>query len=690
MSENAAAEATKQREQEAKLDSSASTLDTDTDISGREVLKIFVRVTTYFKFFRARIAAKISLITVEHVFRLLIVPWPLKIIIDHVILGQPIADDAAGFPSYMAEGILFLQDKTAVEIMTWMLLIGVGMVLVFGMTTNRGTGRNANGSYTGAAAGSLGAASATLASGHDTATQTENASNSAYSDMGGLLGILDFKIHLRLTQSLNHLLRTQLAERIKALPMTTLDDQRIGDSVYRVMYDSTSATGVYEALTMNLYSGILLISITLAIMFTSFGSAPEVILVGILVCPISFLVTLPFARITRRRSQASRASGSATTSNIEEGMSNVLAVQSLGGNKREAKRFSDASEESFRRFRSEAFIKLLTGLVWGLSFLFGQIIFFLVMAGYVIDGTFTAGDYFVLFYYFFVLSAVFSAFGGLYVELQSYIAGLRRVFFLLDLPTEKNSEGTTLPPIQSGIKMEHVGLTYPDGRRALRDINLEAKVGEIIALVGPTGAGKTSLAFLAPAFLQATEGRVSIDGTDLKDVSISSLRDQVSYVFQETQLFSDSIGDNIRYGNQRATQEDVEAVARVAGAHDFIMALPEGYDTSLGTVTSKLSVGQKQRISIARGLLRDSKMLILDEPTSALDPETEAYLIDALNEAAKNKLVIIVAHRLSTITHADRIYFLESGEIRESGSHQDLMSIKGGHYRDYVMMQAGR
>ena len=277
----------------------------------------------------------------------------------------------------------------------------------------------------------------------------------------------------------------------------------------------------------------------------------------------------------------------------------------------------------------------------------------------------------------------------MYTEWQVYIAGLRRVFFLLDLPVEKTDEGVDLPPIQNGIAMERVGLTYPDGRRALADINLEARVGEIVALVGPTGAGKTSLAYLVPAFLQPTEGSVRIDNTDLKEVSVDSLRNQVSYVFQETQLFSDSILDNIRYGNKTAPLEEVESVAKIAGAHDFITAQPGGYETNLGTVTSKLSVGQKQRVAIARGLLRDSRILILDEPTSALDPETEAYLVDALHEAAKNKLVIIIALRISTIAHADRIYFLEDGTIRERGTHEELMAIPSGHYRRYVLLQAG-
>ena len=648
------------------------------------------------RLFKARIAAKFAFVTAEMVFRLLVAPWPGKVVVDHVILGMPIAEGAPGFPAYFAPFVVFLAGKGPLEIMAWVLVLGAFMVTVFGFTTNRGTARSASGVPTGASAASSGGVTpllqqghGTLAQGHDTATQTENEANRGSGLMGGILGFLDFRVHLRLTQSLNHLLRTKLAGQIKRLPMTTLDDQRIGDSVYRVLYDTTSVSFVLYEVGLEFYSHALGITLSALMMFTYFGAAPEVILLAALSLPIMLVFVVPFARMARRRSQASRASGANTTSNIEEGMSNVLAIQSLGGNKRERQRFRKASEESFRRFRIESFLKLTYGQAGSLAFMLGQVLFFVVVAGRVIDGTFTAGDYVVLNYYFFVLSATFAGMGFVYTPLQNNVAGLRRVFFLMDLPGEKAGEGVELPRITRGVEMKNVGLTYPDGRQALRNIDLEARIGEITAFVGPTGAGKTSLAYMVPAFVQPTVGTVKVDGVDLKDVSVDSLRDQVSYVFQETQLFSDSILENIRYGNRNATEAEVERAARVAGAHDFIAALPEGYRTNLGTVTSKLSVGQKQRIAIARGLLRDARILILDEPTSALDPETEAYLIDALHEAAKDKLVIIIAHRLSTIANADRIYFLEDGEIRESGSHEELMAMPEGRYRSYASLQAG-
>ncbi|MGI9239138.1 MAG: ABC transporter ATP-binding protein [Woeseiaceae bacterium] len=659
------------------------------DASLLDGFRIILRTSGYVRFFKARLAARLGLTTFEHVFRLLLLPWPVKIVIDHIILGKPIDAEASGFPSYLAPFVLLLRDLTALEMMSWMLLFGIITVTFLGMTLNRTAGVTDGGAFGSSTAGAVGWAYAYLAEGHDSATRTENQANYSVSGMGGLLGLLEFKIQLRLSQAMNHLFRTELADRILSLPMTTLDDRRIGDSTYRVLYDSTSANMIVQEALIGIYGGLLMFPITVGIMLANYGSAPEVIIIGLLVGPITFLFSTPFAKFVRRRSEASRAAGSQTTTNIEEGMSNVLAIQSLGGNTHESDRFNDASNKSFKRYRQMVIAKLFLGISGTFSFLVGQVLFFIVMAGHVIEGTYTAGDYFVVLYYYFVLSAVTFNFGYLFAVLQDFVAGMARVFNLLDTPAETTISGMEVAKIRQGFVMDGVALTYPDGRVALRNINLKADIGDIIALVGPTGAGKTTLAYLIPALLQASEGRVSIDGVDLKDVSVKSLRRQVSYVFQETQLFSDSIFENIRYGNRNAALEEVKAVARTAGAHDFIMDLPEGYDTNLGTVTSKLSVGQKQRISIARGLLRESRILILDEPTSALDPETEAYLVDALHEAAKEKLVIIIAHRLSTISHANTIYFLEDGEILESGSHEELMAKPLGRYRQYVGLQAG-
>jgi ABC-type multidrug transport system fused ATPase/permease subunit len=306
----------------------------------------------------------------------------------------------------------------------------------------------------------------------------------------------------------------------------------------------------------------------------------------------------------------------------------------------------------------------------------------------VIDGEMSPGDLAALLVYLAYLRGPAMSVGFLWLRLQDNVAGMRRVFAMLDIPAEDDLGKTVLPPIHEGVSMRGVGLVYPDGRRALQNVDFSAEVGEIVAFVGPTGAGKTSLAYLIPRFHVATEGEVRIDGQNVNDLTLDSMRNQITYVFQETQLFSDSILDNIRYGNPDADRAEVARVAKIAGVHDFIASLPEGYDTKPGTAAgSKLSVGQKQRISIARGLLRDAKILILDEPTSALDPETEEYLVQSLHEAAKNRLVIIIAHRLSTIAQADKIVFLEDGEVAEQGNHSELIALEDGHYRAFIDLQ---
>ena len=652
------------------LDERSSGIDTQTQIGEVDSFRILLRSAAYIRFFFWRYIGKFTLKLAAYVVQLAILPWPTKMLVDHVILGRPVAE-ATNYPPYWQPVLDAMVGMPPLEVLFWLAAMGIGGVLLLGAYVT----------------GYRDEVEAGLAQGHDYATQTENKIHGGHSTFGGLWGLIEFKLNTRLSQSLNHTVRAQLFSRIGALSMTQLEDQRIGDSVYRVMYDAPQVQEIFYEITHTPVMSTFLYLWAVVTVLLTYPSEPQIFWITLAMFPTYAILSSLFSRIVRRRGQAARAAGAITTSTVEEGMDNVLAVQSLGGNE-EKGRFDKDSTESFKRFRGVALLWMIIPQVGDTINAIAQTAFFVFLIGLIIDGPMTPGDFGAMFVFWGFLRGPAMALGIFWIRFQDNVAGMRRVFAMMDLPAESDLGITRLPPITEGITMQGAGLVYPDGRRALDNVDLEARVGEIVAFVGPTGAGKTSLAYLIPRYRTASEGQVRIDGHDVNDLTLESLRSQVTYVFQETQLSSDSIGDNIRYGKPEATQDEVERVARTAGIHDFIAALPEGYDTKLGgAAASKLSVGQKQRISIARGLLRDSRILILDEPTSALDPETEQYLVQSLHEAAKDRLVIIIAHRLSTIAQANKIVFLEDGRVMEQGTHRELMANPNGHYRAFVDLQ---
>lgn len=657
------------RERERELDQRASLLDTNTDISFREAAAIVGRSASYLQYFWGRFTIKLIMTWIARAVPILILPWPAKILIDHVVLGKPV-ESATGYPAFVVPFLEALHGATPFEVMMWLAVVGIGMVLLIG-----------------AYPGYRDEVEAGLAEGRDLATQAENSMHGAHSNLGALYGYIEFKLNTRLTQALNHTLRSELYSRIMSLSMTRLEDQRIGDSIYRILYDTPQVNEIFYQIIHTPLMAITLYIAAALVMLSAYPNVPEVIWLTVVMLPLWTVISSLFSRTIRRRGQARRAAGAITTSTIEEGMDNVLAVQSLGVNQKEKARFGSDSSESFKRHRASSLMWFIIFQVNGFMNAVVQTLFFVFLAGLIIDGQLTPGDFGALFAYFAGLRGPAQEVGWLWIRMQDNVAGMRRVFALMDFPPETDTGSTRLAEISEGVTMQDVGFVYPDGRRALEGVTLQASIGEIVAFVGPTGSGKTTLAYLIPRFHQATEGTVCIDGQNVDDLTIDSMREQITYVFQETQLFSDSIADNIRYGKPDASQSDVERVARIAGVHDFISQLPDGYDTLLGTSSSKLSVGQKQRISIARGLLRDSRILILDEPTSALDPETEEALVRSLHEAAKDRLVIIIAHRLSTISHASKIVFLENGHVMEQGDHNTLMTDPSGRYRAFVALQ---
>ena len=663
------------REREEELDRRSSGLDTRTDIGTAETFRIIKRSARYISLFPGRYITKFILKLGSYAIPMALLPWPAKMLVDHVILANPLPEAVDGringYPLYWEPVISALYGASPLEIALVLAAFGVIFVLTIGSYTDGFQHHIESG----------------LAEGHDYATQVENMMHGGNSTAGGLYGWFEFKLNTRLSQALNHTLRSHLFSRIQSLSITKLEDQRIGDSIYRVMYDTPQINEIFYEITHTPLMSIFLFTQALLTMMSAYPGNMMVAYVTIAVFPSLAFMTALFARLVRRRGQAARAAGAITTATIEEGMDNVLAIQSLGGNVKEKKRFGDDSKESFYRHRM---VSLLWIFLIQLAEVFSHVVFvwfsFYVISQ-VISGSMTAGDHAAIFTYYGYMIVPAMALAWLYIRFQDNVTAMRRVFALLDQEPEAQRGDMSLPEVKDGVQFDSVGLVYPDGRRALEGVSFGASVGEIVALVGPTGAGKTSLAYLVPRFHVATEGVVRIDGRSVNDFDIDSLRQQITYVFQETQLFSYSILDNIRFGNQDASQNEVEHVARVAGIHDFVMSLPEQYNTRLGNTNAKISVGQKQRIAIARGLLRRSKILILDEPTSALDPETEKYLVSSLQMAATEKLVFVIAHRLSTIAHADKIVFLDGGSVLEMGTHDELVAHADGPYRRFVDLQ---
>lgn len=638
-----------------------------------ETLRIFGRALRFVGPFKGRFAGKLVL-TIASLAPFLVLPWPLKVVIDHVIEGQPIEDSLEQYPFFLQPLMTSMVGLSSVEILFWTLGFMALLVILIGAMGTTGRERDQTDAY--------------LQSGHDSATRTENEANAGWSFAGGLFGLFDFRWTIRLTQAFNHHYRSRLFERIQSLPMTAFDDERIGDAVYRVMYDTPALTNACYRILLTPVVVPVAIAGTALVIWDVFGDHSSLFLIALLFIPGTLLVTFPFAGLMRRSGGRSRKAGAVTTTTVEEGITNILAVQSLGGEEREQRRFVRDSWTSFGRYRIVVFVAMLTGLVALVPALFLVGRAFSDVADLVILGTISKGAFAVLVGYFLQIIGYSVDLGSLWIRVQESAAGLNRVFFLMDLPSEEDPPGAlALPGVREGVRLEDVHAHYADGTHALRGVSADLPVGQITALVGPAGAGKTTLAYLIPRFLEPTSGHVSIDGQDVSALARDSLRSHVAFVFQENLLFDGSIGENIRLGRLDASDADVHEAATSAGANEFIRRLPQGFDTPLGRAGARLSVGQKQRIAIARALVRDAPILILDEPTSALDPETEQRLVAALRRASATRAVLVIAHRLSTVAAADQTLFLDAGRIAERGTHAELLARPGGAYRRFVELQ---
>jgi subfamily B ATP-binding cassette protein MsbA len=365
---------------------------------------------------------------------------------------------------------------------------------------------------------------------------------------------------------------------------------------------------------------------------------------------------------------------------LQETLSAVRVVKSFGREEYEFERFSSENQANFRaKMKKAQYGAILTPLVEFLAAIsFTAILWY---GGYeVMQGRMSASELIAFFTLLLTISEPLRSITKLSKRLQQLFASAERVFEIMDTESELREDDHNkieLKEVEGEVVYDNVSFAYNRNEVVLRNINLTARPGEVVALVGHSGAGKTTMVDLIPRFFDPIEGRMRLDGHDLKDLKIDSLRDFIGIVPQETILFSGTLRDNIAYGDLNADDESIQKAAEAANAHDFIMNFSDGYDTVVGERGVGLSGGQKQRISIARAILKNPKILILDEATSSLDSESEALVQEALEHLMENRTTFIIAHRLSTIKNADKIVVVEQGEIMEMGSHQELLKKQG-------------
>jgi len=408
------------------------------------------------------------------------------------------------------------------------------------------------------------------------------------------------------------------------------------------------------------------------------------------------LAALPFAALPvgaigkrlRRIARRSQEEAAAMTARIAEGLSGIRLAKTYRLEDYLAARAGETFE-ALRRLRLKAADQraridpVLEALAGG-----GLAVIFLVIGMRITAGGNTIGDFMALVSAILPAGQSLRAFGALYAEVQQGVSAAERVFAVLDdAPGIADRPGAeALPRLRAEIRFEGVGFRYPDGSRALAGVDLTVPAGTKVALVGPSGAGKTTLMNLIPRLHDASEGRVLVDGRDVRDATLESLRSQVAVVGQDPVIFDDTVARNIGFGRLGASREEIEAAAREARAHDFVAALPEGYDTRCGERGGRFSGGERQRLTIARAMLRDAPILLLDEPTSALDAESEAAVRAALDRLSAGRTVLVIAHRLSTIRDADLIVVMEAGRVAETGRH-DALVAKGGLYAELHRLQ---
>ncbi|MBQ5758938.1 MAG: lipid A export permease/ATP-binding protein MsbA [Schwartzia sp.] len=480
-------------------------------------------------------------------------------------------------------------------------------------------------------------------------------------------------------------IRGQLYRKFQRLPLAYYDKHRTGEMM---SYISNDVAALQNAMVDKLIELITEISIFIGSLGMMFYLDWKLSLLTFAVVPMVGQAMNIFGKKLKKSGTMIQERMADMTAMLQESLSAVRVVKSFVREDHEIKRYDQENERNFEAAMLN--IRLMSMLTPTVEFLAALAVTVIVwFGGYeVVEGKITAGALVAFLTYAVNLANPVKRISRAFGTMQQALAAADRVFAVMDLPEmiADKLDAKPLPKVTGRVKVDNVSFSYNEEAPAVKNISFEVKPGQMIAFVGPSGAGKSTIANLLPRFYDVTEGSITVEGMDVRDVTLSSLREQIGIVPQETMLFSGTVWENIRYGRLDATNEEIVEAAKAANADEFIRQLPNGYDTKLGERGVNISGGQRQRLAIARAILKDPQILILDEATSALDTESEKVVQAALDRLMVGRTSFVIAHRLSTILGADRILVLDHGEIVEDGTHEELL-VKGGLYSNLYNIQ---